>query len=137
MTVNLVITEKRGKVGRFVLCRQKKCSVICCGTISTTKICVSNHKPKGKSKGRCEQHVKRNEIRARKHLPAALSLVCPVGEYKGTNLKRDKNLMFLLFLLPFFKKKNSSFHSVLLKHSRYFRHSNRLVLVTLKLGYLQ
>lgn len=30
-----------------------------------------------------------------------------------------------------------SFHSVLLKHSRYFRHSTRLVLVTHKLRYLQ
>lgn len=30
-----------------------------------------------------------------------------------------------------------SFHSVLLKHSRYFRHSTRFALVTLELGYLK
>lgn len=55
----------------------------------------------------------------------------------GTNLKgvmRDHNQNFLH--MPCFFISPSS-HSVLLKHSRYFLHSTRLVLVTCVLGYLR
>lgn len=117
----LLSDSKGGEVGRLVSCRKKK--MFSHMMMSTSRIYVLKTKREiiklQVFKGRHQKHMKDSRLSCIK---------CKATNLKGFYLKMK---FFSICFFFFFRS------TVLVKHSRYFRHSTRLVLVTHRLRYFQ